>query len=83
MTDILSNLRSLEIELESKIQDIGILNQKVARLEGEIVDLTSSDFNYVSNESQLDFIRKVANSRTKFAKEAQDIIAAIDEGSNV
>lgn len=82
MADILADFRSLEIELESKLQDISIANQKIARLESEIADLTNTDSTYVSNESQIDFIRKVAESRTKFAQEAKDIIATIDGGNN-
>jgi hypothetical protein len=83
MANIDAIIRPLEIQLESTSQDLAIAQQRIARLEVELENVVGSDPTYVSNESQLDFIRKVADSRTKFAKEAQDIIAAIDGDSNV
>lgn len=75
---ILAILRRLELGNEAKTQDLSIAERRIAALEQEIAELTGSDSSYVSTESQIDFIRKVAESRTKFAKEARDIIDAID-----
>lgn len=76
--EIRAVLRSLELQNEAKTQDLSIAYQRIAELEQEVESLTVTDSSYVSPESQVDFIRKVAESRTKFAKEAQDIIDAID-----
>lgn len=76
--EIRAILRRLELDNEAKTQNLSIAHQKIANLEQEIASLTVADSSYVSAESQIDFIRKVAESRTKFAKEAQDIIDAID-----
>lgn len=71
-------LRSLELQNEAKSQDLSIAYQRIAELEQQINEVTGVDSSYTSIESQIDFIRKVAKSRTKFAKEAQDIINAVD-----
>lgn len=76
--EIRAILRKLELDNEAKTQNLSIAHQRIANLEQQIVELTVTDSSYVSSESQIDFIRKVAASRTKFAKEAQDIIDAID-----
>lgn len=76
--EIRAILRRLELDNEAKTQNLSIAHQKIANLEQEIASLTVADSSYVSAESQIDFIRKVAESRTKFAKEAQDIIDAVD-----
>lgn len=76
--EIRAVLRRLELKAEAKTQDLSIAYRRIAELEQEIEGLTITDSSYVSPESQVDFIRKVAESRTKFAKEAQDIINAID-----
>lgn len=76
--EIRAVFRSLELQNEAKTQDLSIAYQRIAELEQEVESLTVSDSSYVTSESQIDFIRKVAGSRTKFAKEAQDIIDAID-----
>ena len=79
--EIRAILRSLELQNEAKTQDLSIAYQRIANLEQEVADLTNADASYVTSETQVDFIRKVAESRTKFAKEAQDIIDAIDNSS--
>jgi len=79
--EIRAILRSLELQNEAKTQDLSIAYQRIANLEQEVADLTNADASYVTSETQVDFIRKVAESRTKFAKEAQGIIDAIDNPS--
>jgi hypothetical protein len=78
-----SILRSLELQNESKDQNLSIAYQSIANLEQQIAALsdTSSGSVDISTETQTDFIRRIAESRTKFAKEAQDIIDVID-GAN-
>jgi hypothetical protein len=83
--EVRAALRSLELQNESKGQELSMAKQKIASLEqdkidllSEIESLTSDDPTYVSNETQIEFIRKVAESRTKFAKEAKDIVDVID-----
>ena len=76
--EIRAILRRLELDNEAKTQNLSIAHQRIANLEQELAEITTPDSSYVSTASQVDFIRKVAESRTKFAKEAQDIIDAID-----
>lgn len=83
--EVRAALRSLELQNEAKGQELSMAKQKIESLEQdkfnltiEINNLVSDDPTYVSNESQIDFIRKVAESRTKFAKEAKDLINIID-----
>jgi hypothetical protein len=71
-------LRSLELQNEAKAQDLSIAYQRISDLEQQVENLTNTDPTYATPESQVDFIRKVAASRTKFSKEAQDIIDAIE-----
>jgi hypothetical protein len=71
-------LRSLELQNEAKAQDLSIAYQKIANLEQQVADLTGPDSTYVSPETQIDFIRKIAGSSSKFAKEAQDIIDSVN-----
>lgn len=73
-----ASIRFLEIQNENKAQELTVAYARITNLENQVNDLQGPDNTYVSNESQVDFIRKIAESRTKFAKEAQDIIAAID-----
>lgn len=76
-----SIIRSLEVQNEALGQDLAIANQKALVLEQQVADLLGFD-DGTPIESQIDFIRKVAESRTKFAKEAQAIVAAVDAASN-
>ena len=71
-------IRSLELQNEAKAQELAIAYQRIANLEQQATDLTGADVSYVGPESQIDFIRKIADSSSKFAKEAQDIIDTID-----
>jgi len=71
-------LRTLELHNEAVSQDLSIAYQRIADFEQTIADLSGTDSTYVAPEAQVDFIRKVAASRTKFSKEAQDIIDTID-----
>jgi beta-lactamase class D len=73
-------LRSLELQNEAKSQDLSIAYQRIADLEQQVSDLSgpsagSIDF---TTETQIQFIQRIAESRTKFAKEAQTIIDAIN-----
>ena len=76
-------MRTLELQHESTAQDLSIAYQRIAVLEQQIAELSGPDNASVdaSSETQVDFIRRVAESRTKFSKEAQDIIDAIDGAS--
>ena len=76
--DIRRVLRSLELQNEAKTQDLSIAYQRIADLEQQVADLTGSDASYVAPEDQVAFIRKIADSSSKFAKEAQDIIDTFD-----
>ena len=75
-----SILRSLELQNESKAQDLSVAYQRIAGLEQQVTELSDPNNGSVdvSTETQVDFIRRVAESRTKFSKEAQDIIDVID-----
>lgn len=75
-------IRFLESQNSTKAEELVRAYQRIADLESQISDSSETDSTYVSTESQVDFIRKIADSRTKFAKEAQDIIASIDSGNN-
>ena len=75
-------IRFLESQNSTKAEELVRAYQRIADLESQISDSSGTDSTYVSTESQVDFIRKIADSRTKFAKEAQDIIASIDLGNN-
>jgi len=75
-------IRFLESQNSTKAEELVRAYQRIADLESQISDSSGTDSTYVSTESQVDFIRKIADSRTKFAKEAQDIIASIDSGNN-
>jgi beta-lactamase class D len=78
--EIRSILRSLELQNEAKAQDLSIAYQRIANLEQQVADLSDPNSGSVdvSTETQVDFIRRVAEARTKFSKEAQDIVDAID-----
>ena len=81
-----SALRLLELQNEAKSQEISIAYQTIANLESRVAELSGPETEFVanaSNEGQIDFIRKVAESRTKFAKEAQSIIDAIESSATV
>jgi len=71
-------LRSLELQNESKAQELAVAYSRIADLENQIGDLTGSDSSYVTPEDQVSFIQKIAESSSKFAKEAQDIIDALN-----
>jgi hypothetical protein len=71
-------IRTLELGNESKAQELSIAYQRIVNLEQQVADLTGSDLAYDANESQIDFIKRIAASSSKFAKEAQDIIDVID-----
>ena len=80
-----SIIRRLELEGQAKSQDLVAANSRINDLEAsvtdlqkQISDLTGSDPDYLSNESQIDFITKIAASKSKFAKEAQDIIDGLN-----
>jgi len=78
--EIRSILRSLELQNEAKAQDLSIAYQRIANLEQQVADLSDPNSGSIdiSTETQVDFIRRVAEARTKFSKEAQDIVDAID-----
>jgi cell division protein FtsB len=73
-------LRSLELQNEAKSQDLSVAYQRIANLEQQVADLSDPNNGSVdaTTETQVDFIRRIAESRTKFSKEAQQIIDAID-----
>jgi len=75
-----SLLRSLELQNEAKAQDLSIAYQRIADLEQQLSDLSGPNSGSVDSttETQIQFIQRIAESRTKFAKEAQDIISAIN-----
>lgn len=75
-------IRFLESQNSTKAEELVRAYQRIADLETQISDATGVDSTYVAPEAQIDFIRKVAESRTKFAKEAQDILASIDTGDS-
>lgn len=81
--EIRSKLRSLELQNEDKAQNLSIAYQRIAELEQQVADLTGIDSSYTSTASQIDFIKKVAQSRTKFSKEAQDIVDAVENAAAV
>ena len=74
-------IRILENEREAKSQALDAANLRIKQLELQVKDLNGPDNGSVDalNESQIDFIRRVAESRTKFAQEAKDIVALIDQ----
>lgn len=74
-------IRILENEREAKSQALDAANLRIEQLERQVNDLSGPDNGSVdtSNESQIDFIRRVAESRTKFAQEAKDIVTLIDQ----
>ena len=74
----LITLRVLELDNQAKSQDLSAAYQRIANLEQQVADLTGTDSTYTAPEDQVTFIRKIAASTSKFAKEAQDIINAID-----
>ena len=78
--EIRSILRSLELQIEAKSQDLSIAYQRIASLEQQVAELSDPNNGSVaaSTETQVEFIRRIADSRTKFSKEAQDIIDIID-----
>jgi len=78
--EIRAILRSLELQNEAKTQDLSIAYQRIASLEQQVAELSDPNSGSVeaSTETQVDFIRRVAEARTKFSKEAQEIIDAID-----
>jgi hypothetical protein len=71
-------LRSLELQNESKAQELAVAYGRIADLESQLEGLTGTDASYTAPEDQVAFIRKVADSSSKFSKEAQDIIDALD-----
>lgn len=73
-------IRGLELENEAKAQDLSIAHQRIIDLEQKLEELSGPEDGSVdaSSESQVDFIRRIAASRTKFAQEAQDIVNTID-----
>lgn len=73
-----ATLRTLELQNEAKARDLSIAYQRIADLEQQVADLTGTDASYIAPEDQITFIRKVADSSSKFAKEAQDIIDSLD-----
>jgi len=83
-SDPTSIVRLLELENEARSQELAIAYQRIASLEDQVNALLGPIDGSVdpSVESPIDFIRRVAESRTKFAKEAQDIIDAIDNPPN-
>lgn len=74
----LSLIRSLESRNQASAQEALVARQRIIDLENQIKELTSTDESYVGPETEIEFIRKVAESKSKFAKEAQDILNAID-----
>jgi len=72
-----SLLRSLELQNEAKTQELAIAYEKIANFEKQVADLTGPDTSYVTPEDQVAFIQKIADSSSKFSKEAQDILDAI------
>jgi hypothetical protein len=77
-----SVIRSLELSNQSLFQDLSLAKQRVAQLEQQVADLLGPEDASVdtSFETQIEFIRRVADSRTKFAKEAQEIINSVESG---
>jgi adenylylsulfate kinase-like enzyme len=75
-------LRSLELQNESKAQELAVAYSRIADLENQIGDLTGTDASYVAPEDQTAFIRKIAESSSKFSKEAQDIIDVLDANAS-
>jgi beta-lactamase class D len=75
-----SIINLLELQNEAVSQDLTIANKRIADLEQQVLDLSGPNDGSVemSTETQTEFIQRIADSRTKFAKEAQDIIAAIN-----
>jgi beta-lactamase class D len=78
-----SIIRSLELSNQSLSQDLSLAQQRVVQLEQQVSDLLGPEASSVdlSSETQINFIQRVAKSRTKFSKEAQQIIDAIDNSS--
>jgi len=66
-------------EAESN-QNVANLERRIVELEQQVAELSDPNSGSVesSTETQVDFIRRVAEARTKFSKEAQEIIDAID-----
>jgi len=73
-------IKMLESANEVKAEQLSIANAIIVGLEQQIADFSGPDGGSVdaSSETQVDFIRRVAESRTKFSQEAKDIIAIID-----
>jgi hypothetical protein len=67
-------IRTLELKNQEQSQNLSIARQRITNLEQQVADLTGSDSTYTQPEAQIEFIRKIAASSSKFAKEAQDII---------
>jgi hypothetical protein len=78
--EIRAILRNLELENSAKTQDLVIAQQRIADLEQQLNDLSGPNDGSVdfTTETQIQFIERVAGSRTKFAKEAQNIIDAVN-----
>jgi hypothetical protein len=74
-------IRLLEAQNHSKAEELVRAYQRISDLESTVDELSGTDSTYVGPETQIDFIRKVAGSRTKFANEAQDIIDGLDSGN--
>lgn len=77
-SEIKAAIRGLEAQNEAKAKELVSAYARIANLENEVSSLTGADESYVTPEDQIAFITKIANSSSKFAKEAQDILANID-----
>ena len=75
-------IRGLEIQNEAKAKELVSAYARISDLESEISNLTGTDETYVTPEDQIAFITKIADSSSKFAKEAQDILASIESQQN-
>jgi hypothetical protein len=78
--EIRAILRNLELENNVKTQDLVIAQRRIADLEQQLNDFSGPNDGSVDSttETQIQFIERIAGSRTKFAKEAQSIIDAIN-----
>jgi len=79
---VASIVKSLELQNESKSRDLSIYRQRIDALESQIAKFDSEssvDGEYTQSETQIEFITKIAASKSKFSKEAQDLIDGIND----
>lgn len=74
--DLSARIKALVSKSENKAQELLIANQRIEYLEKKLANADGPD---ESVETQIAFINQVANSRTKFAKEAQELLDSINQ----